>query len=96
MGDYIYALCRTYQSGAELCNHESIITLGLREAPIRAENFSLFKTKRDEYVARLEIIGRDNGIIFASIHDCLEKETINVKIPLDDLVEDSEIARPVR
>jgi hypothetical protein len=94
--NYIYALCRTYDPTPVRFKDERKITLGLDSKPLVVESFFLFKTKRDEYAARLEIVGRDNGIVIGLITDHVEQRPVSRQIPLDDLVEDSEIARPVR
>lgn len=93
---YIYAFCRSYEPFDESIRNEYRITLGTSPEPLVVLGYNLFKDKKKARIARLEPIGRGNGVIIASIRDCLKQESVNREIPIDDLVEAEDILGPYR
>jgi hypothetical protein len=87
----MYALCRSYDSKPVINKNERQITLGIETEPIIVSKSDIFKDKRKQYVARLQVVGRDNGIIIGSIQDVLKQKEVYRNIPLDDLVKEEDL-----
>lgn len=86
---YVYALCRKY----EPCENsdERRIIVGLERRPFLTNSFDLFKTREGKYVARFEEISRVKGYVIGKITDSHEEWKAIRTIPIDDLVDPSEI-----
>ena len=94
-GDCFYALCRSYNPQPVGFSDEREIRLGIEEDPLVVQLFYLFRTKNDEYVARLDFAGRDNGVFMGIITDCVEQRPVMRTIPMDDLVRAENVTKPV-
>lgn len=91
---YIYALCRSYSSGVH--DDEREIVVGIEKSAFLTNTIDLFKTKRGQYVARLEEISRSRGCVIGKIRDSFNEWKTIRTVPIDDLVNPSDIYSPVK
>lgn len=93
---YVYALCRDYDPKQLGIEDEREIRVGIERGLIDVQLCDLFKTKRGEYVARFEEVSRSRGCVIGKINDSFNKWRAMRTIPIDDLVDPSEIVSSVR
>lgn len=93
---YIYAICRSYDPKPVMFSNERKITLGIESEELVVELFNLFKNKRNDYVARLQAVRRENGVIVGIITDHFKQKPIERTVPLDDLVKEQDLVGPLK
>jgi hypothetical protein len=91
---YIYALCRQYHKVKNESERE--IVVGIEKGAFATSTFNLFKSRKGDYVARFEEISRARGCVIGKITDSRNKWQAMRTIPIDDLVDDSEICSGVK
>ena len=94
-GDYVYVLLSYYKNPRKrgFRPEERIVRVGTREEDIVVENFYIFKDSRGNRVLRMDFHSYVHGGFLASIQDYFENKKVFSFIPLDSLVEPSEILR---